>query len=335
MSTITSTMPSSAPCVGTSGDGLLTASVGDNGGVNLKDDTTLVQQLLNMNPDVVKPPLVPDGKCGRLTIAGIRQYQRGRVGLSNPDGRVDPGGKTITQLARDAVRIPEWNMPDAPPVPVKPGGDGTFMGYVNSFVDHVKKTYGVTITVTSSSRTADTAQKMHVAHMIKFNHFNSRVPKHWVQSGSSKLIAFDHLSDASVVWGGGMEPSYFLRDAAGNAVSKNGGAWSSTPDETKTRARALAILKAHGVGSTRKGKGAGIAHGAMVACGVNGCAEPCLCGGGRSRHVAGKAADLGNMEQLRQKLSPATDASIDKLLKQYQLHRPIVRQEPWHVELIE
>ena len=335
MSTITSTIPTSAPTIGTGEDGLLTASVGDNGGVNLPDDTELVQQLLNMNPDVVKPSLVPDGMCGKLTIAGIRQYQRGRVKLSNPDGRVDPGGKTITHLARDAVKIPEWNMPNAPAKPRRPGGDGTFMGYVNSFVSHAKKTYGVTVTVSCSFRSAEKAQRMHLAHMIKFNHYRSLSPKQWTQVGGSKLIAFDHLSDASVTWGHGMDPSYFLRDAAGGAVSKTGGGWSSTPDEAKTRARALEILKAHGVGTTKEGKGAGIAYGAMVAPGHAGCGEPCLCGGGRSRHVAGKAADLGNMEKLRSKLSPSTYASVDKLLRQYQLHRPIVRQEPWHVELIE
>ena len=79
----------------------ITASVGKNG-INKIEDVYPVQILLNkfIIPGCMKPTkiLQQDGDVGNKTITTIKDFQRRIVGLSNPDGRVDPGGKTIKAL---------------------------------------------------------------------------------------------------------------------------------------------------------------------------------------------------------------------------------------------
>lgn len=71
----------------------ITSSVG-KGGTNNKTDVKKVQNALN----VVYPSLalVTDGICGSKTIRRIERFQR-RF-LNNPDGRIDPNGRTIKRL---------------------------------------------------------------------------------------------------------------------------------------------------------------------------------------------------------------------------------------------
>lgn len=63
------------------------------GGRNEAADVTLVQGLLVERGEDPGPV---DGVCGARTIAAIRAFQ-GRF-LARPDGRVDPGGRTIREL---------------------------------------------------------------------------------------------------------------------------------------------------------------------------------------------------------------------------------------------
>lgn len=325
-----------------SGDGLISASVGFEG-VNNARDVKLVQALLNLNPDAIGRLLSVDGKSGSKTIAAIKKYQVARRITLTPDGRVDPGRKTITRLAQDAVTIPTspGPAPGAGPGNNAPGGSagagsGTnaeFQSLVQQFVDFVKTTYGITIRASADIRDADKAQRWHIAHMIKYNSYGTRKPKVHTMIGGRALIAFDHLKNPAVVWGGNVDPSFFLRDANGNAVSIQNGAMSSPPDETKTRARAFEVLKSYGTGTAEDRPGD--AHSGMVAPGYDGCREPCMCGNKKSKHVRGVAADLSNMTELRAKLVPPTNASVDTLLANYRLHRPIVDKEEWHVELVE
>ncbi len=78
----------------------ISASVG-RGGRNLKSDSETVQQLLNKvpahqgGPDV---PLAVDGLPWQKTIAAIDKFQKLQCGFKWPDGRVDPGGKTLAKL---------------------------------------------------------------------------------------------------------------------------------------------------------------------------------------------------------------------------------------------
>ena len=81
-------------------------SVGIGGGNNY-NDVTLVQTLLNKTLPRLKEagisfekfnPLVEDGDCGQFTKNAITIFQRDVLGLTLPDGRVDPGGVMLRSL---------------------------------------------------------------------------------------------------------------------------------------------------------------------------------------------------------------------------------------------
>jgi peptidoglycan L-alanyl-D-glutamate endopeptidase CwlK len=69
------------------------ASVGD-GGKNIPKDIGKIQSLLNAAG--AQPPLAVDCKVGPKTIHAIRMFQA--KFMRRPDGRVDPGGKTLREL---------------------------------------------------------------------------------------------------------------------------------------------------------------------------------------------------------------------------------------------
>jgi hypothetical protein len=78
----------------------ISASVG-SGGVNRKDDSMTVQELLNevpANQGGPSPQLVVDGLPWTKTIAAIRHFQKVQLNFKWPDGRVDPNGKTLARL---------------------------------------------------------------------------------------------------------------------------------------------------------------------------------------------------------------------------------------------
>jgi peptidoglycan L-alanyl-D-glutamate endopeptidase CwlK len=80
-------------------------SVGQ-GGKNDPDDVGKVQTLLNAAGAV--PRLATDRQVGPKTIQAIRTFQA-RF-LKEPDGRVDPGGRTLSELnkaARPRTKLPE------------------------------------------------------------------------------------------------------------------------------------------------------------------------------------------------------------------------------------
>ena len=72
------------------------ASVGQEG-VNAPSDVRVIQAALNavMHPEI---PLAVDGLIGPKTIGMITSFQDDKVGLRRPDGRVDPGGRTLRTL---------------------------------------------------------------------------------------------------------------------------------------------------------------------------------------------------------------------------------------------
>ena len=76
----------------------ISASVG-SGGVNKKPDVLTVENLLNRYLDAeAEPRLKADGVVDIDTILTIQSYQKQIVGIANPDGRIDPGGKTWLAL---------------------------------------------------------------------------------------------------------------------------------------------------------------------------------------------------------------------------------------------
>lgn len=85
----------------------ITASVG-SGGVNRPADVTVVQRLLNAHGRSLSPlaALATDGVIGPKTITAIRTFQSRVVRLPHPDGRVDPGGRTLKALNASVSQNP-------------------------------------------------------------------------------------------------------------------------------------------------------------------------------------------------------------------------------------
>lgn len=81
------------------------ASVG-RGGENRRPDTREIQRALNeVFPSL---ELVVDGLCGSKTIRRIERFQR-RF-MTAPDGRVDPGGRTLRRLNSTVPSLTEdWS----------------------------------------------------------------------------------------------------------------------------------------------------------------------------------------------------------------------------------
>lgn len=81
--------------------------------MNRFEDVATVQTLLNDNMHQLAPlrPIEPDGRIGPVTIGVIESFQERAVGLTRPDGRVDPGGRTIRTLLRGAREISERPLP--------------------------------------------------------------------------------------------------------------------------------------------------------------------------------------------------------------------------------
>lgn len=297
----------------------LSASVG-RGGVNKPGDVKVLQELLNENLPIPYRPLIVNGSCGQDTIDVIVDFQRRVMLMGQPDGRVDAGGRTFKVLTKE---LP----------PPTPSSNKPFPTRVAEFRAHVKSTLGIDIRIHSDLRGAAWQQRVHVAHMIKFNSFASLKPKKSKLLGGRNLVDFAHLADPKVTWAGEVTAEDFLRDKDGKVCRRksDGTGHDNTPDEAKTRARALEILSGEGV-ATAKDRSTE-PHSAMVAPGVQGCAEPCACGGNRSRHLAGLAVDLDRtaLAAAKAKLTPATDAQLDRLLGEFGLVRPMA-SEPWHVE---
>jgi hypothetical protein len=91
------------------------ASVG-KGGINNKDDVTLVQHLLNAHVKAMGLPILDeDGRIGDNTNDAIVRYQQMIMGNANADGRIDVGGGTWKSLAAGTGVA-------APPAPAGPGG---------------------------------------------------------------------------------------------------------------------------------------------------------------------------------------------------------------------
>jgi hypothetical protein len=98
--------PGAEPKPAPGGPFSISASVG-RGGKNKPEDVTAVQNALNTK---TKAGLKVDGKCGPKTIGAIESFQK-TLGMSRPDGRIDPGRGTARALASSGP------LPPAPAAP--------------------------------------------------------------------------------------------------------------------------------------------------------------------------------------------------------------------------
>lgn len=116
-------------------------SVG-SGGFNQLDDVMAVQRQINCQMNPPRVWLDVDGKAGKKTASAIRDFQRSVLGFKSPDGRVDPGGKTLAALndpASEGVWAGMSMMPDPPVQDIKPGVPSS-----NGKVPHMDNTYSDT-----------------------------------------------------------------------------------------------------------------------------------------------------------------------------------------------
>lgn len=96
---------------GVSGMAKIEGSVGQNGD-NLERDVRVVQQLLNRQDLSPLDRVSEDGRVGASTIKAIRHFQARCVGMASPDGRVDPGGRTIQKLSDEGTRRGKGENPE-------------------------------------------------------------------------------------------------------------------------------------------------------------------------------------------------------------------------------
>jgi len=294
---------------------------------NQRADVIAVQKLLNACIRTITPLrlLKEDGKIGPMTINAISTFQQRVVRLARPDGRVDPGGKTLDHLNRTAG-----------PAGASTGAGGafaprakTFKQRLDALIADIRSTHKMTMRI-DPGRTVEWQQKHHVAHMFLYNKYKSHKPAN-VESGK-RTIAWSHLSDPKVRWER-VDWKDFLRTKANEVPVLEGTKWKAghEPEEAATRTNAKAIQKAGGIGS---------GGAAMVSSGLKPCGEPCKCSAGRSKHLDSKAADLNttDLATLGTKLKAAKAGSIDDYLKKFGLHRPLLHHpkspESWHVEAL-
>lgn len=82
---------------------VINASVGTPGKArNVPADVQSIQHLFNLITPQSASRLVEDGKCGPLLVQRINDYQLNRLKVSNPDGVIDPAGRTFNSLLEDA-----------------------------------------------------------------------------------------------------------------------------------------------------------------------------------------------------------------------------------------
>ena len=118
----------------------LQGSVGRNGR-NLSDDVRQIQKALNRVGPVNGGPVIPlvvDGFVGPKTIKAIEDFQRTQFPTKFPDGRIDPGQRTVGRLNELLVDVPTFNdemVPVTASVPAAFVPQGNQMGIVQaSFV---------------------------------------------------------------------------------------------------------------------------------------------------------------------------------------------------------
>jgi hypothetical protein len=191
--------------------------------------------------------------------------------------------------------------------------------------------YCAIVSINQSNRDPKQAQQFHICHMFVHNYFKHQLPKYH----TGKTIAWEHISDPAVEWALiDSDKTDILRTRHGRRARLTAAQqWEEAPDEHASRHAAAKFLSDYRVTG-------------MAAPGINGCGEPCGCGGHQSKHITGEACDLHGLDQLGYfimsaepgKYSDPIDA-VDGFLREHGLQRPMghlkgKQQELWHVEAI-
>jgi hypothetical protein len=215
------------------------------GGQNNKADVRVVQALLNnFTAGLGLPALVVDGDYGAKTGTAIRKFQSQILGFPAPDGRVDPGGRTIAALngtpAPSAPRDPAllsgaawWHANQARFENSNKISDlvPDFADKVQRFVDSMRAG-GATVSVASTRRNKVRAYLMHYSYRIA----NRTIAARDVPPEPGCFIIWDH-GDATASRQAAIEmrdlfniayqPSLRSRHIEGKAIDMTIG-WSGT-----------------------------------------------------------------------------------------------------------
>lgn len=151
-------------------------SVGE-GGKNVRADVKVVQALLNnfVAAFGLKTSEV-DGYCGRASVAAIRHFQAAILGYLRPDGRIDPGGRTMAALVARADELERKNRLSGRTWWQRNQGlylnsestadlEPQFRGKVEAFIKALKAG-GARVTVSSTRRNKVRAYLMHYCYRI-------------------------------------------------------------------------------------------------------------------------------------------------------------------------
>jgi hypothetical protein len=210
---------------------------------------------------------------------------------------------------------------------------------VQSMIQDAQQQYSCLLRLNQSNRSAKQAQQFHVCHMYLHNFFKYLKPKPANLAADGKTIAWRHLSSPTVKWDLVDHPEAdFLKTRMGSPAERrniNGVyAWvpGREPDQqASTRAMSEFLARANVT--------------SMAAPGIDGCGEPCACGGHASKHTKGLACDVGGMEHLgllilqKTKTIGSTDDALDHFLASHNLWRPLAHikgksREAWHLEAL-
>lgn len=170
---------------------VITASVGRNG-VNRADDVRTIQTLLNKHRRPGDGPVAITGIANQDTIAAIEEFQKRVVKLVNPDGRVDPGGRTLRALdtGPSVLSGAAWwhanqsKFPNSSRVDdLEPG----FRGQLSEFLAALRAAHA-SITIAATRRSKQRAYLMH--HCFKIAN-GSAHPAH-VPPEPGVNIVWDH-----------------------------------------------------------------------------------------------------------------------------------------------
>lgn len=220
------------------------ASVG-KGGVNALADVLVVQHLLNAwRSGKGLPPIASDGDAGAQTLAAIERFQAEAMRAAQPDGRIDPGGRTWQALATAAQAAPppaplsgaDWWQANQAKYPnsrriadLAPG----FRAKASAFLDALSDA-GARVSIAATRRNAVRAQLMHYSWQVATGALRAAQ----VPAIPGAAIRWDHGDDRASrraaqamvdLFGIAYEPALTSLHIQGRAIDMTIG-WSGTLD---------------------------------------------------------------------------------------------------------
>jgi hypothetical protein len=187
-------------------------------------DVLTVQRLLNRYAHqlIPLPPLVEDGRMGAKTIAAIMEFQRRLMRMPNPDGRVDPHGKTIQALEKGPGNVlGPGDIHFAPllagHVIVRHGANRPGVGLTPTLLGFLRKVaarYGSPITVTRGTQHSQYSA-------------SGLVSDHWEGNGADIAVPVDSVVGDQICTAALVAAGKSSAEAA--AAAQIGGLWNLHP----------------------------------------------------------------------------------------------------------